>query len=1264
MRRKDRQSISSGDDSLNLIAGGDINFFYEGNFPTDLIDQKVRDEVERLRKSRFFQEFDTVRPSLVLGQRLVAGELSRASDEVRSRALAWCARLLSRAELDKAEELLTLAKTLGSSPEVDIAEAFIASQKGSRAASLQILAGVDSPSSRSAGLMIVAYHDAAEGALQWLSDAGVKATKLDSDGKSFLLTHQLELARWDEGLDVLGALTEHDYEETPVLNHLAGITKLLIAVPLDFRATVLKQVPFEASGFPLASDAIAMNVRRAAHGHFVDAAAVAQRLDCPRAATIDDEYALWLELRDPAQSEQGKGRLETKLRSPKSALAVVHFAIQFGINLDLEAVERDIKQEVAANGGMTLNAAIARFALAFTQETPEDVANYIARYYKQLAGHIDPKMMQFLQIEMLSRAGLPDKANSCLNKLIEGGIPAEEESRLRRLIAEAEGNDPVETRILQYKSTGALSDLISLADELETRQHWDDLCKFGRLLFEETRSLRDAERLVKAFNNAHRSVALVEFLNENPDLLWQSSILQMSYAWGLYNEGALIESRAALAQLSEGTDTQNYRGLQVNLGIALGDWNSLSAHIANEYNNRDVRSAHDLMGAAQLALQLGSPHGRDLVWAIAEKAGDDAAILAGAYFLASSAGWEDDPEVFRWLEKAAALSGDDGPLQRMSLKDILDRKPEWDRQESETWRLLGRGEIPIFLAARSLHRSLIDLTIFPALSNLEQTDPRRRGAIPAYSGKRRPEHLATAGTTVGIDATALLTLSFLDVLDRALDVFKTVYIPHSTLSWLFEEKQKAAFHQPSRIKNARQIRHLLATDALEKFVPSTVTNSDLSAQVGDELASLIAEAEKVREDDDKQRIVVRSSPVHRLSTLMQEEADLSSHAAALSSCLAIVSKLRQRGQITGEEEKRARAYLQLHERPWPNQPEISDGAILYLDDLAITYLLHLGMLGKLKPAGLRAVASPREVAEANALIAYKGISEGVKEAIERVRSALSARIESGQVKVGRRHNPDEDDDTVSEHPTVGIIALAPYCDAAISDDRLINQHEHIDGEDAQAPIFSTLDLLDALVAASVISADERLEYRTKLRRAGYFFMPVSDEELECYLDASTVKDGTVIEKAELKAVRESVLRVRMSDWLQLPKEAVWLDITLKAYIRVLKRLWKDGADVVAVTARANWIADQVDVRGWAHSLGSENGDNVVRIGRGAHILLLLTPPSGVQQETMDAYWSWMEQRILAPIKEQFPELYDWLVDWYKQRIAEAADDALTDEDAS
>jgi hypothetical protein len=358
-------------------------------------------------------------------------------------------------------------------------------------------------------------------------------------------------------------------------------------------------------------------------------------------------------------------------------------------------------------------------------------------------------------------------------------------------------------------------------------------------------------------------------------------------------------------------------------------------------------------------------------------------------------------EVWQWLHKAAELSGDDGPIQKMALKDILNWKPEWDRRESETWQLLSRGEIPMFLAAKSLNRSLIDLMLFPALANLSESDPRRRGAISAYSGKRQPTPVDTAGT-VGMDATALLTLSVLNLLDKVFDAFDTVYVPHSTLAWLFEEKQKAAFHQPSRIRDAHQVRNLIATGVLERFFPSTVADSELAAQVGDELALLIAEAEVVRDDDNTQRIVVRSSPVHRVGSLMEEEADLTEHAAVMSSCLPIVEKLRQKGQITAEEERRARAYLQLNEKPWPDQPEIADGAVLYLDDLAITYFLHLGILEKLQAAGLTPIASPREVSEANALIAYENISGKVNEAIERIRSAVSSRIESGKVKVDRQ----------------------------------------------------------------------------------------------------------------------------------------------------------------------------------------------------------------------------------------------------------------------
>lgn len=1105
------------------------------SFPKSLVNEKIEDEINILRKSRFFKEFDRVRFSLKLARSIEDRELSGGDDVIRSRALAWCARLLSSSdELSKAEQYLDLAKTLGDCPEIKIAEAFSISQKGEKSTALKVLETFNSPAYRTARFMIVMNHEGAEYAIKWMNDAGYKVEDLDSDGKSILLTHQLELHHWDDASQILTVLDETDFDETPILHYSSALVKLLSTVPTDFRAVVLMRVPFEASSFPLAADANAMQARTEAHDHFLDMVVIAKQLECSNTARLCDEYALWLELKDPEQADYGRKRLEEKLNAPNSALGVVHFALQFGVKLDLAAVERDIEQQVAINGGMTIDAALARFALLETKNTPEEAANYIARYHDQLAPFINSKLMLFRQIELLSRAGLTERANSCIDQLIRHGITDEEESRLRRFIDEAEGTDPLEGLKAQYKTSKTLDNLINLVNELDVRQYWDDVCEYGFLLFDKTHSLTDAECLVNAFNNSHRSAELVEFLNANHNLLQQSKNLHISYAWGLYNEGALLESRTALAELSDISESPNYRALQVNLGIAMGDWASLNAYVTKEYQNRENRSAHDLLRAAKLALHLDFPNAKDLILAAAIKAEDDASILANAYFLSTSAGGENDPIVSQWLEQAAELSGHDGPIQRMRLKDIFEQKPEWDRRESETWKLLERGDIPIFLAAQSLNRSLVELTIIQALGNHSKIDPRRRSAIPAYSGKRLPKQFDITGITVALDATALLTLSFLKILETALNAFQKVIISHSTLGWLFEERQKAVFHQPSRIQKAHYIRNLLATDILERFNPSTVASSDLSALVGEELAALIAEAEKVREDDNTQRIVVRSSPVHRLSHFMEEEADLSSHTSVLSSCLAVVGKLRKKGRITPEEEKKAQSYLQLQEKLWPEQPVISDGAILFLDDLAITYLQHLGLLEKLKSAGLRGVVSPRTFSEVNDLIFYEGISEEVKEAIKRTSDALSSRIESGHVRVGRSRNFSEaGEKSIPEHPTIGIMALAPHCDAVIIDDRFINQHESIGDGSTETPIFSTLDLLDSLETADVISEEEKLEYRTQLRRGGYFFVPVSEGELYRYLMNCDIVNRSVVETAELKAIRESVLRVRMSDYLQL-----------------------------------------------------------------------------------------------------------------------------------
>ena len=1234
---------------------------------TKLFDQEIQNETNRIRKSRFFVEFDSTRSSLELARKLIEGEFSIGSDAMRSESLAWCIRFLSRTEeLDKAEKYLKFAKELGTCPEIDIADAFICSQKGDKKAALSTLADIGSPMAQSAAFLIVKHHDGSQGAIDWLKSAGINASDLDPDGKYFLLGDQLKLSDWEAALKSIDVLTDNDLSDVPVLHYMVAITHLLSIVPDEFRSVVLNQIPSQAARFPLASDVTAIKNQRIARQHFIEATKVARQLNLPRAATITDEYALWLELRDPDESDNGRKRLESKLRDLKSALPFVRlgveFCVEFGTALDLDAIEREIERQIALHGGITLDAALARFALTFTQETPGDAANYIAQYRDELAGYIDKKIMLSLQIDLFSQTGQLEKANECLDILLKEGLSEAEESRLRIIISRAEETDIVYDLKEQFKRTKSLNDLANLVNELGARNSSEDFCEYSEILFEKTGALHDAKAFAFALHNTQKNERLIEFLESNKTIVAQSDKLKMLYCWSLYLEGKLLEARSELRKLNDDWDNENYRRLQIDLAISLGDWSSLSEFVAKECNEKDKRNARELIQAAQLALRLDSiPHVKELILAAVEKGKDDANVLASAYFLASRAGWEDDPQVSQWIQKAVQLSGEDGPLQRMTLKDMVDQKPEWDRRESEIWQMLSRGELPIFLAAQHLNKSLIDLMLFPALANLSERDPRRRGIISAYSGQRQPLSLDTS-RQIGMDVTALLTLSFLDLLDEALDAFDKVHIPHSTLNWLLDEKQRVAFHQPSRIKDARQIRDLLATDALEKFSPSTGPDSELSEQVGDELARFIAEAEKGRDEDDLQHIVVRPSPVHRVSPLMEEEADLTAHVAVLSSCQSIVDKLRQKGQITASEANRARTYLQFHdEKPWPNQPEIADGAVLYLDDLTVNYFLDLGILEKLQAAGFRPIISPTTESETNKLISYESISGKAKDAIERIQSAVNSRIESGKIKVGRLINTDQSpEQLIYKHPTATLFHSIRYCDAIITDDRFFNQHANFDDVGTPKPVFSTLDIIDTLVSTGAKTAEKRLEYRTRLRQAGYIFVPVSEDELAHHLAASTVEGNKVIETAELKAIRENILCVRMRTWLQLPKEIPWLDTSLMEFIRAIKGLWRDDSDFSSTKARSDWLVSQIDIRGWSHSFGKEISDNIAKTGRSGYLLLLLTPPADVSQEVRDEYWSWLQERILDPIKEQDPDLYSWIIEMQRDRIAEIANTNTTE----
>lgn len=1249
-----KQSLNARDVNKSLI----VQFNEENYFIDPLVNQKINNNIELIRKSRFFAEYQTENAILIFAKSLFEGEYVGGSSEVKSRAFAWCARLITIANPSKAYQFLSYAKSLGSSPEIEIAEAFLYSQEGDKNTSLSILAKLDNAAAKSAALRIVNNQEGAEEAIKWLHNAQIDGSELDSEGKALLLTLYLNLEYWQKGQEVLKLINDNDMKETPILYHWAGLANLMCTVPIELRSDVLQQVPFNAESFPLASHAVAIKARQRACNYFILAADTFRQLNLANMALIDEEYALWLELRDPDGSSKGIQKLKEKFRNSKSSLHLVYLGVQFNINLDSDLIEQEIKRQNVLNGGIIREAAIARFALAFAKKKPEEVFNYLEKYKEEIVKFINKKSLLILQLEMLTKAGMNEKASIYLSMILEEGISEEEELRLNRIISVNKNTNIIESLKAQFNETDSLGDLYLLVSELKSRHDWENLSFYAAELFEKTHAKEDAEILVNALTHIHKHEQVVQFIKEHSSLLSQSDDLLMNYCWSLYYEGALLEARSELLKFKNKIDNKEYKSLLINIYISLGDWNSLTVLIANEWMERSKRSAEELIRVAQIALYLDSPHAKELLFSAVEKCGDEPNILASAYFFATNAGWEDDVKVSQWLNKATMLSGDNGPIQTTTIEEFISLKPEWDHRERETMEHLVKGEIPMFLAAESLNKSLIQMMLYPTITNLIEHDLRRKVTIPAFSGKSESKDLLFRDT-IALDASALLTLSSLDILDKVLDTFDKVLVPHSTLIWLFEEKQKVAFHQPSRIRKAHQLQHLLARGIIEKHKSNLWADSELTSKVGSELANLITDAKRMN-SENKQGVVVRTYPVYKTTSFMKEEADLREYYENLSSCQAVVQKLRNMGHITAEQEKQARAYLQIQEIPWPEQPEIEDGAILFFDNITVHYFLHLGLLEKLKAAGFKIIVSTTELQEANELISYESNSDKIEIVIESIRFALNLGIESGKVVVAKKRNFNLQEKQIMNHPTIDLFSLIKDSKAIIVDDRYLNQHAIINEGQSQASIFSTIDLINSLKTMGVVSETDTLEYKTTLRRSGYCFVPLCNEELKVYFETSTIKDGSLIETAELKAIRESILLVRMRTWLQLPEETHWLSEVIRILIQVLHEQWLNETNYSVLHARSNWILRLIDIRGWIHLFQNNFDENIFVNNRGMQIISLLAP-SNIPKVKLVHYWKWIEETILLQIKEQYPHLYNWIIEWYQKQLKDVTNSLFSEE---
>ncbi len=465
-------------------------------------------------------------------------ELAAGSAEHRARALAWCARFLALGETgDRARQLLRQSRELAATPEADIAEAFIISEADKQEA-LTKLAAIDLPAARSAALRIVTIHDKEEGALAWVQKAGLMLASFDAEGKFYHTMNQLATGRWDDAIRSATSLSDEDLNEAPALLQIMAVTQLIQAVPEQLRAVAIAQVPFEAAHFPLSSDTeAALEARRMAISYFDRISAFAISIGATGASNAASDHTLWLKLRDPSQHAKALDELRASMRDDKQSLRRVHLALQFGVKLDIDAIEKKIDQNLALAGKGTDDEAFARFALAFAKGSPKAVAEYIAAHRNELYEHLQKSAVIAAEIEMLARAGLKDAAEKRLAEEVAAGLGEREQQHLGRMVTEATGADPTTERRKLYDQTGNVIDLINLVNFLEQHEVWEELCSYAEKLFSVTHSLEDGFRFARCLDRTEQYARLLGFLSAHIALVAQSPGLKTMLAWSLYRDG-------------------------------------------------------------------------------------------------------------------------------------------------------------------------------------------------------------------------------------------------------------------------------------------------------------------------------------------------------------------------------------------------------------------------------------------------------------------------------------------------------------------------------------------------------------------------------------------------------------------------------------------------------------------------------------------------------------------------------------------------------
>ena len=1202
---------------------------------------QTEEELSRILTLRTFDPQRARRNIQVLQRRVGdEGDLRAVSISTKNTVLYWAARLYASDAGTRvsARHIRDELQQVDPDRDLSIVDALLAEGDGNIAEALRLLRDRRDSDSRTVLFSILTEARGEPAALAWYAEQA-----LSDDGHFFSVVGwrnwaicMAKVGRWEDAAQRLLSF-ESRWQEMPILAFIEGIINAAMLLPNEHRERALETVPLYLGVTPTLALGVEEYYGRATTCfEFVERTLgdIADR-DLVRFIV---GWRRWLRLMDPIPTNANAAREQIRqdMEKGEQAAELILFAYAFNIPFNAEPLRRYLAYRKNL-GGLDDHELLADCLLAKQSMTPSDFVTYLEQNETRLSEVMPLAFVTTMQVDALVKNGQTERARTLVAEHTTD-LGEAHARRLTVMIDECEGTDPREQLELSYQQTESLVDLKNLVGHLKTVNDRAALQPLLRELFNRERTVENAQDLVSCFvvPLSFDYEAVIEFSEENLDILKRSDDLKGAQAWALFQAGRLQESKEINDKLLSKRTNSDDLHLDINIALASGDWERAAAIMDREWPKRKSRDPEVLMRLAQFAVQQKQAPDRALQLAqlAAEKASDDPRMLMAAHWLHVQLGREDgaDPD---WLKRASELSSpDQGPLWPVSLQDVVTElgsaRRDHLREVEQKWL---DGDIPTSVAAGRFNMPLAHFLLRIPDQNTAELDGRRRVMLPIIAGVRAPIELQ-ANWTIGLDVTSIMVLTYLGLLEEVIGAFHHVRLSPDIMEGLFRDQNEARFHQPSRIAAARQVQELHSRDRLRAADNVTAPPRAITDEVGIRLATLLHLA---RHNNGK---VICVPPLYKDGSLMEEQADIGEYDGLIHSPMDLCTLLYNTGKIAVADYQRASRFLRSQGKTAraPLTPSILEDPI-YVDRLALSYLQDAGLLQPMATAGLNIRIHPDVLEEGNALIETGDVGDALVMKIEKIRHVLRDALDSEKASFLPRTAAQAEEiqnRAMRFQEMASLLAGSSACDALCIDDRSINRHSALtEAPERTVPLICVLDVLRYLVSRGRISIADHWSARHKLRQSGFAFIPPESDELVHWLTAAKMDDSQLTESAELRILRQTTAQMHSLGFLT-PEETLPLSVNLHRVCKAtIERVWEDESPAIEqAAALSDWVWHHLmnaSIASPKHIARDHHADwmrDLLSLRLGALLL-----PTAIRSHGRRAHYTrWLERSVFEPLR--------------------------------